>query len=105
MEAALAWHARTHARAGQRQAGRPAELRGPTLTLALEAADLANGTARLEHGRRLAAGCWPTTARSGSSWFSIAGFTGLFVYRLRAAMLVLHERLAQREGSYAELPA
>jgi heme exporter protein C len=38
---------------------------------------------------------------------SILGFTGLFVwmYRLRAEMLMLHERLAQREGSYAELPA
>jgi hypothetical protein len=34
---------------------------------------------------------------------SITGFTALFVwlYRLRAAMLTVEERLAQREGIYA----
>jgi heme exporter protein C len=89
--------------------GKPADrpaFQGERFTLALEAADLATGSARLNmeapgtgllsNGRTL----WTFLA-------SIVGFTGLFfwMYRLRAAMLILHERLAEREGSYAEFPA
>jgi heme exporter protein C len=89
--------------------GKPADrpnFEGQRFTLALEAADLANGTARLN----MEAPGSGLLANQRTLWIflaSIAGFTGLFVwmYRLRAAMLVLHERLAQREGSYAELPA
>ncbi len=89
--------------------GKPADrpsFQGERFTLALEAADLATGSARLNmeapgtgllsNGRTL----WTFLA-------SILGFTGLFfwMYRLRAAMLILQERLAEREGSYAEFPA
>jgi len=38
---------------------------------------------------------------------SIVGFTALFfwMYRVRADLLIAHEQISQREGSYAELPA
>lgn len=89
--------------------GKPADrpaFQGQRFTLALEAADLAAGNARLNmeapgtgllsNGRTL----WTFLA-------AIIGFTGLFVwmYRLRADMLIMHDRLMQRENSYAELPA
>jgi heme exporter protein C len=89
--------------------GKPADkpsFPGQRFTLTLQQADLATGTARLNMEA-------PGTGLLGNPstlWTflaSIAGFTGLFfwLYRLRAGMLVLHERLAEREGAYAELPA
>lgn len=91
------------------RSGKPADrpsFEGQRFTLVLENADLASGTALLNmeapgtgllsNGRTL----WTFLA-------SIFGFTGLFfwMYRLRADMLDLADRLAQREGSYAEFPA
>ncbi len=85
--------------------GKPADrpnFSGQRFTLVLEQADLATGTARLNmeapgtgllgNGRTL----WTFLA-------SIGGFTALFfwLYRLRASLLSLQERLAEREGSYA----
>ena len=89
--------------------GKPADrpsFEGERFTLALEDADLAAGTALLN----MEAPGTQLLSNQRTLWTflaSILGFTGLFVwmYRLRAAMLMLHERLAQREGSYAELPA
>jgi heme exporter protein C len=85
-------------------ADRP-EFPGQQFLLALERADLAAGealvnieapgTGLLSNGRTL----WTFMA-------SNLGFLGLFLwlYRLRADVLMLHERLAQRGGAY-ELPA
>lgn len=89
--------------------GKPADrpsFEGERFTLALEHADLAAGTALLN----MEAPGTHLLSNQRTLWTflaSILGFTGLFVwmYRLRAEMLMLHERLAQREGSYAELPA
>jgi heme exporter protein C len=89
--------------------GKPADrpsFEGERFTLALEYADLAAGTALLN----MEAPGTHLLSNQRTLWTflaSILGFTGLFVwmYRLRAEMLMLHERLAQREGSYAELPA
>lgn len=78
---------------------------GERFTLALEQADLAAGTARLNiqaPGTKLL-----SNARTLLTFLaSILGFTGLFfwLYRLRAEMLTLEDRLAQRGGVY-ELPA
>lgn len=89
--------------------GKPADkpsFPGQRFALALEQVDLSSGTARLNmeapgtgllsNGRTL----WTFLA-------SIVGFSGLFVwlYRLRASMLMLQEQLAEREGIYAEFPA
>ena len=88
----------------RKPADRP-NFEGQRFTLALEDADLATGTVRLNMeapGTGLLA-----NGRTLLTFLaSIAGFTALFVwmYRLRADMLVLHERLIGREGSYAELP-
>jgi heme exporter protein C len=79
---------------------------GLRFTLVLEQADLTAGTARLN----MQAPGTGLLANQRTLWTflaSIAGFTGLFfwLYRLRAGMLSVQEQLAQREGSYAELPA
>lgn len=78
---------------------------GQRFTLVLEQVNLDAGTARLNIQA-------PGTGLLGNArtlWTFLAanvGFTGLFVwlYRLRAGVLALRERLAQREGLY-ELPA
>jgi heme exporter protein C len=89
--------------------GKPADrpnFSGQRFTLALEEADLASGTARLN----MEAPGTGLLSNQRTLWTflaSIAGFTGLFfwLYRLRADMLSMQEQLAQREGVYAELPA
>jgi heme exporter protein C len=88
--------------------GKPADkptFPGERFTLALEQVDLRAGTARLNiqaPGTQLLS----NTRTLLTFLASILGFTGLFVwlYRLRAAMLIMEERLAQRGRTY-ELPA
>jgi heme exporter protein C len=75
---------------------------GERFTLTLKEADLASGTALLN----IEAPGTGLLSNQRTLWTflaAIAGFTGLFVwlYRLRAAVLMLDERLAQREVSYA----
>lgn len=89
--------------------GKPADrpnFEGQRFTLALEQVDLAAGTARLNME---APGTGLLSSRRTLLTFlaSIAGFTALFfwMYRLRAAMLLLQDQVAQRESSYVELPA
>ena len=79
---------------------------GESFTLALEAVDLATGTAKLNM-EAPGTGLLSNPSTLWTFLASIAGFTALFfwLYRLRASMLSLQDRLAQREGSYAELPA
>ena len=87
--------------------GKPADrptFAGQRFTLALEQADLAKGTARLN----IEAPGTGLLANQRTLWTflaSVAGFTGLFfwLYRLRAAILSMQDQLARREGSYAEL--
>lgn len=88
--------------------GKPADkptFPGERFTLVLEQVDLTAGTARLNiqaPGTQLLS----NTRTLLTFLASILGFTGLFVwlYRLRAGMLILEERLAQR-GRTHELPA
>jgi len=88
--------------------GKPADkptFPGERFTLALEQVDLSTGTARLNiqaPGTQLLS----NTRTLLTFLASILGFTGLFVwlYRLRAGMLTLEDRLAQRGRTY-ELPA
>jgi len=75
---------------------------GQRFTLTLKQVDLANGMALLN----IEAPGTNVLSNLRTLWTflaSITGFTGLFIwlYRLRAAMLTIEERLAQREGSYA----
>jgi heme exporter protein C len=75
---------------------------GQRFTLSLKQADLANGTALLN----IEAPGTNVLSNLRTLWTflaSITGFTALFVwlYRLRAAMLIVEERLALREGMYA----
>jgi heme exporter protein C len=89
--------------------GKPADrpsFSGQRFTLALEQADLAAGTARLNMeapGTGLLSN--PRTLLTFLA--SIVGFTALFfwMYRVRADLLMVHDQINQREGSYAELPA
>lgn len=89
--------------------GKPADrptFSGQRFTLVLEDADLTTGTARLN----MEAPGTGLLSNQRTLWTflaSIAGFSGLFfwLYRLRAGMLTLQDRLAQPEGSYVELPA
>jgi heme exporter protein C len=89
--------------------GKPADrptFSGQRFSLALEQADLATGTARLN----MEAPGTGLLSNSRTLWTflaSILGFTGLFfwMYRLRADLLIMQDRLVQREGSYAEFPA
>lgn len=79
---------------------------GQRFTLALEHADMAAGTATLN----MEAPGTGLLSNQRTLWTFLAamiGFSGLFVwmYRLRAQVLMLHERLAQQEGSYAEFSA
>ncbi len=71
-------------------------------TLALEQVDLAAGTARLNIEAR-GTGLLGNQRTLWTFFAAIVGFTGLFVwlYRLRASLLILEDRLAQRGGSYA----
>jgi heme exporter protein C len=71
-------------------------------TLALEQVDLAAGTARLNIEAR-GTGLLSNQRTLWTFLAATVGFTGLFVwlYRLRAGLLVLEDRLAQRGGSYA----
>jgi len=88
--------------------GKPADkptFPGERFTLALEQADLATGTAKLN----IQAPGTNLLSNARTLWTflaSILGFSGLFVwlYRLRAGMLELEERLAERERMYG-LPA
>jgi heme exporter protein C len=75
---------------------------GERFTLTLKKVDLASGTALLNI-EAPGTGLLSNLRTLWTFLASIVGFTGLFVwlYRLRAAMLVLDERLAQREVSYA----
>lgn len=78
---------------------------GERFTLVLEQADLAAGTARLN----IQAPGTHLLANGRTLWTFLAanlGFTGLFLwlFRLRASMLMLGTQLAQRERAY-ELPA
>lgn len=83
-------------------ADRPAFSQDNHFLLALERVDLSQGTALLNIEA-------PGTGLLGNQrtlWTFLAstlGFSGLFVwlYRLRAAMLVLEDRIAQREAAYA----
>ena len=89
--------------------GKPADkpsFPGQRFTLTLQQADLASGVARLNM-EAPGTGLLSNSRTLLTFLASIVGFTGLFfwLYRLRAGMLVLHERLAEREGTYAELPA
>ena len=85
-----------------RPADRPAFSQNNHFLLALERVDLSQGTALLNIEA-------PGTGLLGNQrtlWTFLAstlGFSGLFVwlYRLRAAMLVLEDRIAQREAAYA----
>jgi heme exporter protein C len=73
-------------------------------TLALEQVDLASGTARLNIEAR-GTGLLSNQRTLWTFLAAIVGFTGLFVwlFRLRAGMLMLEDRLAQREGTYGFL--
>ena len=75
---------------------------GQRFTLTLRKVDLAAGTALLNI-EAPGTGLLSNVRTLWTFLASIAGFTGLFVwlYRLRAETLLLDERLAQREGSYA----
>jgi heme exporter protein C len=75
---------------------------GERFTLTLKEADLANGTALLNI-EAPGTGLLSNLKTLWTFLAAIIGFTGLFVwlYRLRAAILMLDERLAQREVSYA----
>jgi heme exporter protein C len=86
-------------------ADRPA-FEGQRFTLVLRDVDLAAGSARLNM-EAPGTGLLSNPSTLWTFLASIIGFTGLFfwMYRLRAGMLVLQDRLARREGSYAELPA
>ena len=74
---------------------------GQQFVMALESVDLQSGIARVNVDS-------PGTgllSNQRTLWTFLAstiGFTGLFIwmYRLRAAMLVLEERVARREGAY-----
>jgi heme exporter protein C len=88
--------------------GRPAdrpEFPGQQFLLALERADVASGEALLN----IEAPGTGLLSNSRTLWTFMAanlGFLGLFIwlYRLRADVLVLQDRLAERRGTY-ELPA
>jgi heme exporter protein C len=82
-------------------ADRPA-FPGQRFTLTLRKVDLATGTALLNI-EAPGTGLFSNARTLWTFLASIAGFTGLFVwlYRLRADVLLVEERLAQREGSYA----
>jgi heme exporter protein C len=86
---------------GGSPADRP-QFPGQRFELTLKRADLATGTALL-NVEAPGTGLLSNLRTLSTFLASIAGFTGLFVwlYRLRAEMLVLEERLAQHEGSYA----
>jgi heme exporter protein C len=86
---------------GGAPADRP-QFPGQRFELTLKHADLASGTALLNI-EAPGTGLLSNLRTLWTFLASIAGFTGLFVwlYRLRAEILVLEERLAQREGSYA----
>jgi heme exporter protein C len=75
-------------------------------TLTLEDVDMVNGTATLNM-EAPGTGLLSNPSTLWTFLASILGFTGLFfwLYRLRASMLVMQDRLAQREATYAELPA
>jgi heme exporter protein C len=75
---------------------------GQRFTLTLKEVDLASGTALLNI-EAPGTGLLSNLRTLWTFLASIVGFTGLFVwlYRLRAEMLMLDERLAQREVSYA----
>jgi len=75
---------------------------GQRFTLTLKRVDLEHGTALLNI-EAPGTGLLSNLRTLGTFLASIVGFSGLFVwlYRLRAEMLMLEERLAQREGSYA----
>jgi heme exporter protein C len=75
---------------------------GERFTLTLKQVDLASGVALLNI-EAPGTGLFSNMRTLWTFLASIVGFTGLFVwlYRLRAAMLMLDERLAQREVSYA----
>jgi heme exporter protein C len=90
-------------------AGSPADrpnFQGQRFTLTLEDVDLVGGTATLNM-EAPGTGLLSNPSTLWTFLASIVGFTGLFfwMYRLRAGMLALQDRLARREGSYAELPA
>jgi heme exporter protein C len=90
-------------------AGSPADrphFEGQRFTLTLEDVDLAGGAATLNM-EAPGTGLLSNPSTLWTFLASIVGFTGLFfwMYRLRAGMLALQDRLARREGSYAELPA
>jgi heme exporter protein C len=75
---------------------------GERFTLTLKEVDLASGTALLNI-EAPGTGLLSNLRTLWTFLASIVGFTGLFVwlYRLRAAMLMIDEWLAQREVSYA----
>jgi len=75
---------------------------GQRFELTLKRADLTTGTALLNI-EAPGTGLLSNLRTLSTFLASIVGFTGLFIwlYRLRAEMLVLEERLAQREGGYA----
>ena len=75
---------------------------GERFTLTLKEADLASGTALLNI-EAPGTGLLSNLKTLWTFLAAIIGFTGLFVwlYRLRAAILMLDERLAQHEVSYA----
>jgi heme exporter protein C len=95
----------TYDLANNAPADRP-NFEGQRFTLTLEEVDLASGTALLNM-EAPGTGLLSNPSTLWTFLASILGFTGLFfwMYRLRASMLALGDRLAQREGSYAELPA
>jgi heme exporter protein C len=95
----------TYNLANSAPADRP-NFEGQRFTLTLEQVDLASGTALLNM-EAPGTGLLSNPSTLWTFLASIVGFTGLFfwMYRLRASMLALQDRLAQREGSYAELPA
>jgi heme exporter protein C len=86
---------------GRAPADRPT-FPGQRFTLTLKQVDLANGTALLNI-EAPGTGLLSNVRTLLTFLASIVGFTALFVwlYRLRAELLMLDERLAQREGSYA----
>jgi heme exporter protein C len=89
--------------------GKPADrpsFSGQRFTLALEQADLRAGTARLNM-EAPGTGLLSNPRTLWTFLASIVGFTCLFIwmYRLRADLLIVQGRLAQREGGYAEFPA
>lgn len=74
---------------------------GQQFVMALESVDLQTGTARVN----IDAPGTGLLSNLRTLWTFLAstiGFTGLFIwlYRLRAAMLVLEDRVARREGAY-----